>query len=176
MHYNFYSKTNKHFLDGLAVGICFYLAFLIRYAGAIPVYDKYQFWSLVIPLTLGRLLVNHLSGVNRIQWRYVGVTDAIAVARSYLIFSCFLLLLRALLPASSIARVPGSIITIEFLLSLMSALGIRIVRRYLFERQSRRSNQAISKGPRRLLLIGAGMMGAKAAKELAGDSSVEIVG
>jgi len=176
MRYNFYSRTNQQVLDGLAIGTSFYLAFLIRYAGAIPIYDKHQFWSLVIPFAIGRLFVNYLLRLNRVQWRYVGVTDTIAVTRSYFTFSCFLLVLRLTLPSGSIARIPGSVIAIEFLLSLVSALGIRILRRYVHERQSQRVNLRESKGPRRLLLIGAGMMGAKAAKELAGDPSVQIVG
>jgi nucleoside-diphosphate-sugar epimerase len=176
MRYNVYSRTNQQLLDAVVIGVSFYLAFLIRYAGAVPGYDGYQFRLLLVPLVVGRLLANYLCGLNRVQWRYIGVADTIATARSFAAFSCFLLLLRVILPASSLFRIPGTIITIELLLSLVGALSVRIVRRYVYESRNRTATVGQTNGSRRLLLIGAGMMGAKAAKGLAAEPSIRIVG
>ncbi len=176
MRYNVYSRTNQQLLDGVVIGLSFYLAFLIRYAGSIPVYDQHQFTLLMAPLVMGRLLTNYLCRLNYVQWRYIGVSETIATTRSYLIFSCFLLSLRVVLPASSIARIPGSVITIELMLSLLGALSLRIARRYVYEAQNQKAHRAQANGSRRLLLVGAGVMGAKAAKGLAGEPSIKVVG
>jgi nucleoside-diphosphate-sugar epimerase len=55
-------------------------------------------------------------------------------------------------------------------------MGIRLLRRYIYETKSKEVSSPTTQGPRRLLLIGAGAMGAKAAKEMASDSSVQIMG
>jgi UDP-glucose 4-epimerase len=172
-----YSRTNQRILEGAIVGISFYLAFLIRYEGAIPPYRQYQFWALLIPVITGQLLTNFLFGLNRGQWRHIGFRDALPIGRSYLAFAAFLLLMRFGLPGRvEIVRIPASVITIELLLCLLGAMGIRLLRRYVYELQLRKAVSAKTDRPRRLLLVGAGMMGARAAKEMASDSSVKIVG
>lgn len=172
-----YSRTNQRILEGALVGVSFYLAFLIRYGGAIPPYHEYQFWALLIPVIAGQLLTNFLFGLDRVQWRHIGFRDALPIGRSYLAFSAFLLLMRFIFPVRvGIVRIPASVITIELLLCLLGAMGIRLLRRYLYELQFRKSDSGKTYGPRRLLLVGAGMMGAHAAKEIASDSSAKIVG
>jgi nucleoside-diphosphate-sugar epimerase len=177
MPYDLYSRTNQRILEGAVVGASFYLAFLIRYEGTIPPYHLYQFWALLAPVTVGQLLTNSLLGLNRIQWRYIGFRDALRVTRVYFAFSALLLLLRFGLPVEAgIARIPASVIIIDLLLSLLGAMGIRLLRRYNYETKSKEVSSPTTQGPRRLLLIGAGAMGAKAAKEMASDSSVQIMG
>jgi nucleoside-diphosphate-sugar epimerase/NADH/NAD ratio-sensing transcriptional regulator Rex len=177
MAYEPYSRTNQRILEGAVVGVSFYLAFLIRYDGAIPPYYEYQFWALLMPMIAGRLLINFLGGLDRIQWRYISFRDGLRTSLVYVTFSAFLLLVRFGLPAQAgIIRIPASVIIIELLLSLVGAMGIRLLRRNLYELQSKDANTSKRPQPRRLLLIGAGMMGANAAKELASDSSVHIVG
>jgi nucleoside-diphosphate-sugar epimerase len=177
MPYDLYSRTNQRILEGAVVGASFYLAFLIRYEGTIPPYHLYQFWALLAPVTVGQLLTNSLLGLNRIQWRYIGFRDALRVTRVYFAFSALLLLLRFGLPVEAgIARIPASVIIIDLLLSLLGAMGIRLLRRYNYETKSKEVSSPTTQGPRRLLLVGAGAMGAKAAKEMASDSSVQIMG
>jgi nucleoside-diphosphate-sugar epimerase len=177
MPYDLYSRTNQRILEGAVVGASFYLAFLIRYEGTIPPYHLYQFWALLAPVTVGQLLTNSLLGLNRIQWRYIGFRDALRVTRVYFAFSALLLLLRFGLPVEAgIARIPASVIIIDLLLSLLGAMGIRLLRRYIYETKSKEVSSPTTQGPRRLLLVGAGAMGAKAAKEMASDSSVQIMG
>jgi nucleoside-diphosphate-sugar epimerase len=177
MSYNLYSRTNQRIVDGAIVGISLCLAFLIRYEGAVPPYHQYQFWVWLLPVIAGRLLTNSLMGVNRVQWSYIGIGDASRVTRSYVVFSFLLAVARFSLPEQAgVLRLPGSVIAIECMLSLLGAMSIRLIRRYVFEFRSKNANQPNPKGPRRLLLIGAGMMGASAARQLATDSSVQIVG
>lgn len=177
MRYDLYSRLNQQVLDGAIVGASFYAAFLIRYEAAIPAYHDYQFWALFLPVIAGRLLTNYLFGLHRVQWRYIGFSDVLHTIRAYLAFSAALLILRFALPAQAgIIRVPASVITIEFLLSVLGAMGIRFARRYIYEHPLKGNSESKSPKPRRLILVGAGLMGANTAKELATDPSVEIVG
>jgi nucleoside-diphosphate-sugar epimerase len=177
MIYDPYSRSNQQLLDGAIVGVSLYLAFLIRFEGAIPPYHQYQFWALLLPIITGRLLTNYLFGLHRIQWRYVGFRDAFYVSRAYLTFSAVLLLVRFGLPQQAgIIRVPASVVTIEFLISLLGAMGIRILRRYSYELQAKKATESNSSIPRRLLLIGAGTIGVNKAREMASDPTVKIVG
>jgi nucleoside-diphosphate-sugar epimerase len=165
---------NRQILDGAIAGVSFYLAFQIRYEGAIPSYHKHQFWLFVVPVVAGRLLTNFLFELHRIQWRYIDFRDAFRTSRAYLAFSAILLLVRFGLPVqAAIVRIPTSVIIVELLFSLLGAMGVRLIRRYIYESKSRRTK---SSQPRRVLLVGAGMMGANVAKEMAADSSVQIVG
>jgi len=176
MPYDPYSRTNQQVLDGAIVGVAFYLACLIGYDGSIAL-SGYQLWGYFLAIVSGRLLANLFFGLHRIQWRYIGLQDAFRTGRSYLAFSLVLLLIQVLLPAKGpVVRLPLSIVAVELLLSSIGALGIRALRRHIYEVQSKRP-RALKKGEqRRLLLIGAGMMGANAAREMATDSSVRIVG
>jgi UDP-glucose 4-epimerase len=177
MAYDLYSRTNQRILEGTVIGVSFYLAFLIRYEGVIPPYRVYQFWTLLIPVIAGQLLTNFFFGLNRGQWRHISFRDALPIGRSYLTFAAFLLLMRFGLPGRvEVVRIPASVITIELLLCLLGAMGIRLLRRYVYELRSRKADSGKTDGPRRLLLVGAGMMGARAAKEIASDSSAKIVG
>ncbi len=177
MRYDAYSRTNQLLLEGSLIAVSIYLAFLIRFDGSIPPYHQYQFWALFSPWVAGRLLTNMLLGLHRIQWRYISSRDAGRTSLAYATFSAVLLILRFTLPESAgILRIPASVICVEFLLSTLGAMGIRLFRRYVYEIQTRASQGAKSRGPRRVLLIGAGVMGASAAKELASDPSVTLVG
>jgi nucleoside-diphosphate-sugar epimerase len=177
MRYDFYSRTNQLILDGAIVGLSFCLAYQLRYAGHLPPNFEYQMWALVLPVVAGRLLTSFAFGLHRIQWRYVSIRDAGHIAGAYFAFSSFLFLLRFGLPEQwPLLRIPGTVITIELLLSTQGALAIRLLRRFIYERRSRRSGIQSSQQPRRLLLIGAGMMGSTVAKELASRPGIEVVG
>jgi nucleoside-diphosphate-sugar epimerase len=177
MPYHLYSKTNQRILEASVAAAAFYLAFLIRYEGAIPSYHVHQFALLVLPVTVGQLLINSLLGLNKIQWRYVSIGDGLRAARAYLALSALMLVLRfALPPSATVLRIPANVIVIYSLLSLIGGVGIRLLRRYIYERKSNKDTSEERAAPRRLLLIGAGTMGAKTAKEMASDSSVEILG
>lgn len=176
MRYDFYTRTNQQMLDGAIVGFSFYCAYLIGYSWHLTIPHSYKSFGLLLAVIAGRLLTNFLFGLHRIQWRYIGLQDALHTARAYLSFSFFLLLLRFVLPQKAADfKLPIRVIAIEFLLSLLGAMSVRVLRRYIYEVQSKK-NFGPENGRRRLLLIGAGMMGAQVARDMASDSSVEVVG
>ncbi|HSS96527.1 MAG TPA: NAD-dependent epimerase/dehydratase family protein, partial [Terriglobales bacterium] len=177
MPYDPYSRFNQRSLDGAIVGVSFYLGCLIGYSGEILPYPRYQFWALLAVIVAGRLISNSLFGLDRIQWRYIGVRDAFRTSGVYLAFSGLLLLLHVCIPGrASIVRIAPSVIVFECLLSLIGALGVRILRRYIYEIKAKREGSTENRATRRVLLIGAGMIGANIAREIAIDPSVQIVG
>src|SRR5579859_989927 len=176
MSYDPYSRTNQQVLDGAIVGVAFYFACLIGYDGRIPL-SGFQFWGFLVALVGGRLISNLLFGLHRIQWRYIGLQDAFRTTQSYLAFSFLLLLMQIGVSAKAgIVRLPLSVLVVELLLSSIGALGIRALRRHIYEVQSKRPRSLKKGEQRRLLLVGAGMIGANVAREMATDSSVQIVG
>src|SRR5947209_12790621 len=176
MSYDPYSRTNQQMLEGAVVGVSFSLACLICTAGRIP-YPGNQFWAILFVLVAGRLVWNYGFGLHRIRWRYIGLHDAFHTGRAYLTFSVLLLIIQLALPASiTIGRISPAIITVEFLLSLVGALGVRGLRRYIYEIKSRKADAPQQEQLRRVLLIGAGTMGAAVARDMAKDRFIQIVG
>src|SRR3984957_2618770 len=170
MPYHLYSKANQRILEAFVVAASFFFAFLIRYEGAIPFYHLRQFALLVLPVAFAQLLVNSVLGLNKIQWRYVSIGDGLRAARAYFVLAVLMLVLRFALPASAtILCIPANVIVIYLLLSLIGGVGIRLLRRYVYERKSTSATAEESATPRRLLLIGAGTMGVKTAKERSSD-------
>jgi nucleoside-diphosphate-sugar epimerase len=176
MAYDPYSRTNQQMLDGLVVAVSFFLAYLISVAGAQHALNG-RFWLLLLGFAVGRLLCNFIFRLHRIQWRHIGLSDAGRTVTAYLAFSVAVMLasisLSSVIPALSI---PLRVIITEFLLSSFGALGIRGLRRQYYERQQARMRKPAQTEQRRLLLVGAGTIGATVARELGGDPSVEVVG
>jgi len=176
MSFDPYSRTNRLLVDAAIIGASFFLAYLLRYEGSIPPDYQLQMWVWLVPVMGGRLLTGYLAGLQRVQWRYISIPDAVRLAGAQLAFSLVLLLLRFGLPESAaLIRLPGSVIAIELVLSTQGALVVRLLRRYLYERQQH-SDRPAEAHPRRLLLIGAGILGSTVAKEMASRQGIKVVG
>ena len=159
----------------MIAGVAFYLAYQIRFNWSVDAFSGYQMWRLLPAMMLGQVGVNDLCKIYRIIWRIIGLTDAITVANGYLLFSAGLVILRLALPAPlALLRVPLSVIIIEFMISITGALGVRALRRVLYETSA--SNPISSKRKTRVLLVGAGRAGAMVAKELASHPNFRPVG
>ena len=173
--YDFYSSLNQRLIDALVAGGAFYLAYQLRFDWNVDAFSAYQMWLLLFAIMAGRVAVNDAAGIYRLIWRFVSLSDAITVARSYALFSAILLILRLAFPASwKLLHVPLSIILIEFLVSLTGALGARALRRVLYEKLSGSSRTIRRK--KQVLLIGAGHAGAMVTKELALHPDIKPVG
>lgn len=175
MRYDPFSKTNHYIIDGLIVGTAFWLAYQIRFEGAVPPDNRFQLWLLLPVVIASRLVTNTLFGTYQQMWRYVSIVDAIHITRSYAAFSSLLLLVRVGLPEKwTLLRIPLSVIAIEFLLSLFGVLIARSLRRIQYQQGSRQG--ANSQGQRRVLLLGAGAAGVITAKDLLLREDRQIVG
>ena len=175
MTYQHYSKAKQYIVDGVVIGVSFVLAYQLRFEGQVPTENELQM-RLLLPIVIAsRLAINLAFGVYQQIWRYVSLAEAFRIAQSYIVVSGILLVLRLGLPDPwAPLRVPLSIIAMEFLFSFYGTLGVRVLRRVLYQWELKRKFDPRKK--RRLLLVGAGGAGVIAAKELSLRPDVEIVG
>jgi FlaA1/EpsC-like NDP-sugar epimerase len=174
-----YSRTNQLIVDAVIFAASFAAAYLIRFEG-IPAWTYMKQFLLWVPyLIAARLVVNWRLGIYRFIWKYVSLSDAIAIGRSLSGVTALLLVLRLFYPGWAIfsnwARLPLSVIALEFLLSLMGTLGARALRRILYER-GQKAPLAPGQRRKRVILYGAGRAGMLLLKELKNHGNVEVVG
>lgn len=138
----FFSRGNQLGLDALACACALYLAFLLRFEGAIPGPQQAVLWSWMLLLpALRPALLWTLGGYDRI-WRFFNLHDALVLGFSSLPPTLFMIVMRYGFGRRSWeAAIPGSVILMELLLFLVLAAGIRALRRMTFE-SSRRSASA----------------------------------
>lgn len=174
-----YSRTNQLIIDGGIFAFSFAAAYLIRFEG-VPAWSSCKQFLLWLPyLVAARLLTNWKFGIYRFIWRYVSLSDAVAIGRALSLVTGLLLALRVFYPGRVIlaqwARLPLSVIALEFLLSLTLALGARALRRTLYEK-----GQKVALAPvrnrKRTILYGAGRAGILLMKELKNHNDVELIG
>ena len=173
--YEFYSSLNQKIIDAIIGSLAFYLAYQVRFEWHVPGASAYQLWLLLPALMLVRVLVSAALGTYRLIWRYIGLDDAITVARNLAVFSLGLLLVRLVAPEKlAILKVPLSIIIVEFMFTLAGMLSVRSLRRLLSEGLGKRVFTA--EPPVRVLLLGAGRAGVVLSKEIAPHLDVKLVG
>ncbi len=115
-----------------------------------------------------------VSGVYSYIWRYVGLAELKGFARGIGVAVVPVVVLRAL--RVSPLDAPTSVIIIDAFMALVGVIGLRVIRRLVYERYERSAGQ-----PRRrkaVLLLGAGRAGVLAAREILarGDGELEIKG
>ncbi len=173
-----YARANQVIVDGLIFAVSFALAYAIRFE-ALPQWSYVKQFLLWLPyIVVLRLYVNWKMGIYRFIWRYVSLSDAIAIVRALSMVTTVLLAVRLLypgwLPLAGRFRIPLSIIVLEFFITSMGCLGARALRRILYQRHA---ETAVRGGEvRKLLLVGAGRAGVMVAKELAARPQVKLAG
>jgi FlaA1/EpsC-like NDP-sugar epimerase len=120
----------------------------------------------------------YLFGAYSIIWRYVSIEDIKAFLKAALLSGSILLALRFLLNLTEFRawQVPISVILIDTVLAFGGMLGLRVIRRVIYEfaekNQGHGIRRRITKEP--VLLIGAGRIGASIAKEMVGRADAEL--
>lgn len=177
--FDIYTRTNQVLVDVTIFGSSFVVAYLTRFDGMPPWHDCKQFLYWFPYLIVLRLLVNWKLGIYRFIWKYVSLSDAIAIARSLLGPTALFLALRLFYPGQWIfghwLRLPLTVIVLEYALSLMGCLGLRALRRLLYEREQRTVLMSLH-GVKRVILYGAGRAGILLLKELQSHAEIRVVG
>lgn len=161
------SRRIQFGLDLGALAGVFFLSYLLRFDFQIP--ETYLArvavqLPLVVAVQFAALLY---SGVYSFVWRYVGVSEIGTFLRAAL-WSCLpLVLLRFGLPdAVYFWRVPLSILVLTTVLGFVGVMGLRVLRRMVYER-AETGRVGEGQGNRTpVLLVGAGEAGVLAAKEI----------
>jgi FlaA1/EpsC-like NDP-sugar epimerase len=170
-----YTTANQRLIDAVVSALALYLAYQLRFDGHVPAGSARQLWLLLPVIAAGQVLLNSLIRLYRLVWRYIGLADALILARGYLLSMIVLLATR--FAFSSVAPevcVPVSITVMYFVFAFGGAVGVRAVRRLQYEGMP--SKVWNGKHLRRLLLIGAGRAGAMLAKEIACRTDVKPIG
>lgn len=177
------SRRLQFFLDAIVLLLAFVFANLLRFDFNIPI--GWQLYAIIqIPLViLVQFSALNLTGARSFIWRYTGITHIKPFFYAALGSFTVILALRFGMPdALSHWHVPVSVNIIDTTLAFCGTLGLRVMRRTLFERYEKRKRLkgvGVSSGIRRpVLLIGAGQAGVLAAKEIVGrgDLDLEIKG
>ena len=132
------SRPTQALLDVLVLIVAFGLAYLLRFDFALsPLQQRRAL--LQLPLVVGlQVLAFAIWGVYSFIWRYVGLAETRAFLGGALSAAVPLLLLRMGLPDSLAEwRVPASVVVTNAVLGFGGALGLRVLRRVLFERYER---------------------------------------
>lgn len=167
------------FLIDLSV-LCgaFFLAFLPSINIRFSEYNYNDPLNQVPFVVLIQISALYLFGAYSIIWRYVSIEDVKVFFKAALLSGSILLALRFLLNLSDFRawQVPISVILIDTVLAFGGMLGVRVVRRVIYEfaekNRSRGVRRRIAREP--VLLVGAGRIGASLAKELVGRADAEL--
>ena len=174
-------RTIQFGLDLTALTLAFLAAYLLRFEFQVPP-DALAAAKVQLPMVVGiQLLTLFLFGVYRFIWRYVGMAEIRTFVACAVTSALPVLVLRLVLPASLQAwRVPLSIIVVDTMLAFGGVLGLRVLRRALFEFQEKQDRAEGADHPERkpALLVGAGRAGVLAAREISsvGDMALEVKG
>jgi FlaA1/EpsC-like NDP-sugar epimerase len=119
-----------------------------------------------------------LLGAYSIIWRYVSIEDIKVFLKAALLSGSILIALRFLLTFSvfRLWQVPISVILIDTVLAFGGLLGLRVIRRVVYEFGEKNTTHGVRRRIKRkpALLVGAGRTGASLAKEMVGRADAEL--
>lgn len=167
----------QYLLDLLILSAAFVVACLLRFDFQPPVSTLIQ-----LPLVvLIQFVTLSVLGIYSFIWRYIGMAEiksfVKAAVYSLAISLALVLALRLGLPAKLQGwRVPISVNLIDTVLAFGGLLGVRVLRRSLYERFERGPLPRVERSPERkkALLVGAGRAGVMAVRELRSRRRVEL--
>lgn len=175
-------RTLQIVFDLMVLSAALALAFFARFEGMVP---EQMFKRLVIqgPYVVAlQYVLLAVFGVPRFSWRYVGLREAMQIARAVAVGSLLLAAVRliagALFRSDGYAQffyLPYGVIVFDCALAMLGVCGIRVMRRISTERAEIRRLQPDSKEQIRTLLVGAGRGGVMVAKEISGRPELGIV-
>jgi FlaA1/EpsC-like NDP-sugar epimerase len=155
-------------LDVSVLAVAFVVAYLLRFDFVLPPDARAALLRQLPVVVLLEFAALSWSGVYALLWRYVGLADIRNFGVAAVITAVPLIVARLCLPGSLADwRVPLSVILIDAMLAFGAVLGIRLLRRVLYERYEKTHAPVALDGQRKAtLLIGAGGAGFLAVREI----------
>lgn len=176
-----FRREVQYALDLGVLGTAFGAAYALRFDFAIPPLWQERLLPQLLLVVFGQFLLLLFSGIYKFVWRYISLSELSTFVRAIGLGVVVLVALRLGLPDTlEHWRVPLSVILIDAALALGGLLGLRILRRSLYERYERTSQPfSLAATPeaaarRKTLLIGAGRAGIRAARELERQPAREL--
>jgi FlaA1/EpsC-like NDP-sugar epimerase len=163
------AKRYQLAVDLSVLTLSFVFAYLLRFDFSPPEKELRRLLMQLPYVVLIQFMALLLTGVYTFIWRYVGMSEVKAFFVAGWWSSLFLLALRLLLPESvQDWRVPLSVILIDVFFAYGGSLGVRVLRRALYEweKQAREASSPGNGHKKRALLVGAGRAGMIASREI----------
>lgn len=175
------NRPVQYAFDLVVLAVAFVLAYNLRFEFNITEVELHKMLAqlpLVVLIQFGTL---NLIGVYAFVWRYIGMAELRSFIKAAWWSFLPLVLMRLGLPDDfGQWRVPLSIILVDTILAFGGVLGLRVLRRAMFERfeKERRQRGADQGALSPVLLVGAGRAGVLAAREIQarGDMGIDIRG
>ena len=164
-------------LDFIVLTGVFLTAYFLRFELHLkPAMEKALITQLPLVLLI-QLASMTIAGVYTFIWRYVGLREVRAFFKAGLWSTVLLTAFRLFLPKGlAVWRIPLSIILMDGFFAFGGVLGLRVLRRILYERAGREGYKAEesdgTSSP--VLLVGAGQAGVLAAKEIQGHGNTGL--
>ncbi len=158
------------------------IAYLLRLDYPLPQHVQTALVAQLVIVVPVQILILRLYGTHNFIWRYTGFGDAKRIITAFAIASVPFFILRFALPVEAkILTLPISVIILDFCLASIGILGIRLLRREIYEneqraKRARTANASLRKRP--VILVGAGQAGVMTLAEIKrrGDIDLDVVG
>jgi len=160
-------KIIQKLLDLFILCAAFTLAYLLRFDFSLASDEIQKLFFQLLFIVPFQFLVLRLCNVHKFIWRYVSLPEMNRILMALSIVVVPLLLLRFFLPNNLyLAKVPLSIIIVDFFLAAIGIVGIRLLRREVYENMRRARTTASGLEKKSVLLIGAGRAGVMTLAEI----------
>jgi len=170
-------RRTQFAMDLVVLVGAFSVAYGLRFDFDIPPANLSQ-WLRQLPYVVAiQFSALAAAGVYSFVWRFVGMTEVRAFINAAYWAAAPILALRLGIPETYHQwRVPVSIIFFDSIVAFVGVVGLRVLRRSLYERYERQANagraREIKLKP--VLLIGAGSAGLLAAREIRGRGNTDL--
>ena len=167
--------------DVIAITGSLVLAYVLRFEFAIPHPEIHNLLVQLPYVVAVQIASLYLFDIYNLIWRYVGLAELRKFVGAAAVGSVPLFLGRILLPhALQDFRVPVSVTLMTAILGFGAVLGLRVVRRIVYERSEKAetAQERSRDGRKPVLLVGAGRAGVLAVREILGwgDVGIEVKG
>jgi FlaA1/EpsC-like NDP-sugar epimerase len=172
-----YTRTNQILIDAAIIAAALWFAYMIRFDGVPPEDSRRQFIIVVPFAVLLYTSVSVLSGLYNRVWRYVNLSDAVAMANVVAFSTLVSTLWRAFGSGALTAGViPFGVLLIHPFIVFSVMIGVRMARRLLYQRDETASQATkVVTVRKQVLLIGAGEAGLQLLRELSA-TAFQVVG
>jgi FlaA1/EpsC-like NDP-sugar epimerase len=164
-------------MDLMVLVSAFFIAYLLRFDFHVAEFWFKPFVTQLPYVVLIQFAVLILTGVYSFVWKYVGLAEVKAFLVAAAVSAIPVFAFRLGLPDKYLLwQVPLSVIVMDTMLGFGGVLGVRVLRRAMYERyEKRRKDLRSSREPkRRVLMIGAGRAGVIAVKEIQGRGDIDL--
>jgi FlaA1/EpsC-like NDP-sugar epimerase len=171
------TRQVQFLLDLFMLVMAFFLAYLFRFDFTVSQHWFFAALTQLPYVVLIQFAALILTGVYSFVWKYVGLSEVRSFIWASIVSAVPVLILRFTLSERyTVWKVPVGVILIDTMLAFGGVLGVRILRRVMYERYEKRTKfiGLLAQQPKRTLLIGAGRAGIMAAREIKGRGSVGL--